>query len=199
MWTKVSYECQLASLGMELTLMGLLYCARYCMCGVISTSLQVFIDEAQRQSGTCLTFHWKWQRPWFKTNSAHSRDHTPLSPQTGPPHQSEAPPSPTCSAQFAMRFAQSTPVTVWALAVSPPASPCLFVVVTHILVLFCVLFRELSMVLPRGALKTSQAHPCPVRASKNANSGGLSWGERVVGTQLCFVLFLCLFTSLISC
>lgn len=75
---------------------------------------------------------------------------------------------------------------------SPLSIPCVFVVITHILVLFCIHFREVPVVLrPERALKNSQAHPCAVRVSGDANLSGFSWGKRRM--DVLFVLLLGLF------
>lgn len=136
-----------------------------------------FVDEARKWSGTSLTFHWKSQRPRFKSRPAHSRVHILLSPQTGSPCSSEMPLSPPCTAQAVMHFPQVTPFTVWAPEVSPP----LFLVSLWSLHSCSLLYppqRAPHGVTPGRALKNSQAHPCAVRVSRNATLSGFFRGNR---------------------
>lgn len=115
--------------------------------------------------------------------------------------------SPPCTAQAVMHFPQVTPFTMWA----PDVSPRLFLVSLWSVHTFFSLPYPLQRaphgVTPQKALKNSQAHPCAVRVSRNANLMApfegieelmfhfLSW---VVGTQLSCVAFMSFSVLMIS-
>lgn len=88
--------------------------------------------------------HWKWQRPRFKTTSrlAHARVHIALPPRTGPPSPSEMP-----LGSGGGILLRSLPLQCEHRRPLPLLRASLSVVIAHILVLFCILFRAFLMAL----------------------------------------------------
>ncbi|EPY87170.1 hypothetical protein CB1_000261027 [Camelus ferus] len=64
--------------------------------------------------------------------------------------------------KWSLHVMEIAPFTVGTPQVSPPMIPYLFVVVSHILVLFCILFGAQRSVIPREGTKRTlgYAHPC---------------------------------------
>lgn len=156
-----SRESQLASLGMELMLMGFLYSVRYCTRGVISIFLQVFyrwgsemvrnfpnvsleLAETKIQNQACAL---------QSQSSSRSPERPTLFVWNAPQ------PSLHCSGCDAFSSSHSI-YSVGTRGLSSSIA-CLFVVITHILVPFCILFRELPMVLyQRGLWELSGPSLC---------------------------------------